>query len=119
MSDRKAKKQNGSNQEVVAAPEAPKSVQIASKGIRTAPDASEFLSALIGDTMTEAVPVRIANTSVNAMGKLLKVAELQLRYGKVKGENTPDQLVLVKDREPDCKEQKRQELLRQLNELDD
>lgn len=73
---------------------APRSVEIASSGIRTAHDAASFLSAIIGDVMTEAVPVRIANCGINAMGKLLKVAELQQRYGKVEG-NQPADLQLV------------------------
>lgn len=88
-----------------------KSVQIASGGIRTARDAGNFLSALIGDVMTEAVPARLANTSVNAMGKLLKVVEMQHKYGKPEDGNKS--LVLSEDQPgtPDALEYRKRELL--------
>lgn len=61
--------------------ETPKSIAIAARGIRDDQDAAEYLSALIGDVMTQAVPVRTANTGVNAMGKLLKLVEMRQKYG--------------------------------------
>lgn len=65
----------------LAPAEVPRSVSIASSGIRDDQDAAEFLSAVIGDVMTQSVSVRIANTSVNALGKLLKLVDMRHRYG--------------------------------------
>ena len=91
-----------------------RSVQIASSGICTDRDAADFLSALIGDVMSGAVPTRVASTSVNAMGKLLKVVEMRHKYG-----NPEDQSrVLELTREADPRASKRQQLLRELAALD-
>ena len=71
----------------------PKSVGIASRGIRTDRDAAEYLSALIGDVMTQTVPTRVASTGVNAMGKLLKVVEMRHKYGNPEDQSRTLQLL--------------------------
>lgn len=60
----------------------PRSVQIASEGIRNSAQAKGFLSALISDVMTESVSPKKANTACNAMGKLIKVADLERQHGQ-------------------------------------
>lgn len=72
---------NGAPAKALAAVETPASVAIASRGIRDDQDAAEYLTSLIGDVMTEKVPVRIANTGINAMGKLLKLVDMRQKYG--------------------------------------
>lgn len=59
----------------------PRSVQIASRGIRTDVDAANFFSALTSDIMTEEVKVKTANAACNSMGKLLKVVDMRLKHG--------------------------------------
>lgn len=100
--------------------EAPRSVGIASRGIRTAGDAANFLSALIGDVMTEAVPTKIANTACNGMGKLLKVVDMQQRYGKPKDGEPEKMLVLADptDARRAAEQTEREQLLARLAELD-
>ena len=96
-------------------PEAPaRSVAIASSGLRTDTDAAEFLSALIGDLMTQAVPVRIGTASINAVGKMLKLVELRQKYGDPEKQRS---LELVSSREDHVAE-RRKALLRQLSDLD-
>jgi len=75
-----------------AVAETPRSVQIASRGIRTATQACEFSSALIGDIMTEQVPVRNANAALSSLRSLIRVADMQHRYGAA-GNKEPINLV--------------------------
>lgn len=65
----------------------PRSVQIASRGIRTADDAANFQSALLGDVMTGSVTEKRSNAACNAMGKLLKIVDMKHRYGGDSREN--------------------------------
>lgn len=57
------------------------SVQIAATGIASGRQCAAFLSALIGDVMVGRVTHGQANAATNAVGKLLKVVEMQYRYG--------------------------------------
>ena len=98
----------------MASVEVPKSVGIASRGIRTDRDAREFLSAIIGDVMTQEVHIRQANTAVNAMGKMLKLVEICQKYGDPESKR---HLQLVGDDTPSI-EVRRQQLLAELAELD-
>ncbi len=59
----------------------PRSAEIAGRGIRSAFDFAEFMSALIADVINEDVSHSAAGVAVAAGGKLLKVVEMQQRYG--------------------------------------
>ena len=43
-----------------------------------------MMSALMSDVVLEAVTPQVANAAINAGGKLLKAAEMQLKYGQKK-----------------------------------
>ena len=60
---------------------APRSLDIASRGIRTGHDFASFMSALMSDLIEGRVTPNIGNAACNAGGKLLKVVEMQYRYG--------------------------------------
>ena len=60
---------------------APRSVEIAAEGITTSRDLCGLLAAIIEDTMTEAISHRVANASINAVGKLLKVYDQETNRG--------------------------------------
>ena len=62
--------------------EPPKSLGIAKKGIRTGRDFSNFMSALMTDVIEGKITPGIGNAACNAGGKLLKVVEMQMRYGQ-------------------------------------
>lgn len=67
---------------------APRSVGLAEKGINTGADFATVMSALLSDTIAGRVDPQIANAACNISGKLLKVVELQFKYGKpVEGVN--------------------------------
>ena len=63
----------------------PRSFAIAERGIETGPDFARFMSALIGDIVARRVSPDIGNAACNAGGKLLKVVEMQFKYGSRAG----------------------------------
>ena len=74
----------------------PKCVVIADAGVTTGGKFASMMSALIGDIATGRIDTRSANAMCNAGGKLLKVVELQHRYGTPTSKSTgPKDLVLI------------------------
>jgi len=61
---------------------APRSLAIAQRGIHTGSDFAAFMSALMSDIIEQRIDPGVANASCNAGGKLLKVVEMQYRYGE-------------------------------------
>jgi hypothetical protein len=59
----------------------PRSLSIANAGIRTGNDFAGLMSALMSDLIDGRVTPSIGNATCNAGGKLLKVVEMQYRYG--------------------------------------
>jgi len=55
------------------------------------------MSALISDVLEGATTPGICNAAVNAGGKLLKVVEMQYRYGKTGGAGETKELVLCQN----------------------
>jgi len=60
----------------------PRSVALAERGIHTGADFASVMSALLSDTIAGRVDPQISNAACNISGKLLKVVELQFKYGK-------------------------------------
>jgi len=63
----------------------PKCVALADKGINTGPEFARMMSALMGDIATGRITPGVANALCNAGGKLLKVVELENKYGSGSG----------------------------------
>lgn len=59
----------------------PRSLLIAEKGIKTGNDFANLMSALMSDLIEGRVTPSIGNATCNAGGKLLKIVEMQYRYG--------------------------------------
>lgn len=59
----------------------PKSLAIFSAGINTSRDFARGMSALMSDLIGGRLSPQVGNAVVNAGGKLLKVVEMQQRYG--------------------------------------
>lgn len=72
----------------------PKSLQIFSDGINTSRDFAKGMSALMSDLIGGRITPQVGNAVVNAGGKLLKVVEMQQRYG-VQGQGTSKVLQLA------------------------
>lgn len=70
----------------------PRSLVTAAAGIKTGKDFASFMSALMSDLIEGNVTPQVGNAAVNAGGKLLKVVEMEYKYGKrgSLGEPTPD-----------------------------
>lgn len=60
------------------------SAVIAANGVTDSRDFANLMSTLIGDVLTGRVSTDVANAAVNAGGKLLKVVEMQHKYGSAK-----------------------------------
>jgi len=59
----------------------PKSLQVAERGIKTGRDFADFMSCLMSDIVAGRVTPQVGNGACNAGGKLLKVVEMQYKYG--------------------------------------
>jgi hypothetical protein len=59
----------------------PRSLPIAQKGVRTGHDFATLMSSLMSDLIEGKVTPSIGNATCNAGGKLLKVVEMQYKYG--------------------------------------
>jgi hypothetical protein len=58
-----------------------RSLRVARKGISTGADFAAFMSGLMSDLIEGKVPPQVGNATCNAGGKLLKVVEMQYKYG--------------------------------------
>jgi len=59
----------------------PRSLVIAERGVKTGTDFASLMSALMSDIIEGRVTPNIGNATCNAGGKLLKVVEMQYKYG--------------------------------------
>lgn len=70
------------NQAVVTQPNAdPRSLSISERGVKTGTDFANLMSALMSDIIAGRVTPSVGNAACNAGGKLLKIVEMQYRYG--------------------------------------
>lgn len=60
---------------------APRSLTISNQGIKTGSDFANLMSALMSDIIDGRVTPSVGNAACNAGGKLLKVVEMQYKYG--------------------------------------
>lgn len=63
----------------------PRSVEFAEGSIRTGADFANLMSALMGDIISGRVTPAVGNATCNAGGKLLKVVEMQYKFGTQDG----------------------------------
>lgn len=74
-----------------------KTLKYAKGGIKTGSDFAGYMSAVMSDLIEGRITPQIANAACNAGGKLLKVVEMQYKYGKKSGNKARD-LNLVAER---------------------
>lgn len=58
------------------------SLEVSARGIKTSQDFNDTMTALIGDLLAGRVTPQVGNAVCNAGGKLLKMVELQAKYGQ-------------------------------------
>ena len=64
----------------------PRSLAISERGIHTGADFARLMSSLMGDIISGRVTPAIGNAACNAGGKLLKVVEMQYKFGTQSGD---------------------------------
>ena len=77
----------------------PRSAPIAARGVRTGSDFATLMSSLMSDVLEGRVAPGVCNAAVNAGGKLLKIVEMQQKYGKV-GDSDTRELTLTTHGDP-------------------
>jgi len=75
--------------------DAPRSIALAERGIHTGSEFASVMSALLTDTIAGRIDPQVANSVCNISGKLLKVVELQYKYGKAVEGQTERMLALT------------------------
>lgn len=65
----------------------PRSLAIAEAGIGTGNDFARLMSNLMSDVIAARITPQVSNAVCNAGGKMLKVVEMQMRYGSAKEPN--------------------------------
>ncbi len=75
----------------------PRSLSISERGIKTGGEFGAFMSALMGDIISGRVTPSVGNAACNAGGKMLKIVEMQYKYGTQSGDQGSRVLHLVGD----------------------
>lgn len=70
----------GKQTDSIVAP-TPKSIAIAERGIGTTQDFLNLMAAIATDVLSARITPQMANSVTNAGGKMLKAAEMQMKYG--------------------------------------
>lgn len=73
----------------------PRSLLISERGVRTGADFAGLMSALMGDIISGRVAPNVGNAACNAGGKLLKVVEMQYRFGTQNGGAQNDRTLIL------------------------
>lgn len=73
----------------------PSSLRIADRGIKTGFDFADLMSSLMSDIISGRVTPSVGNATCNAGGKLLKIVEMQYKYGTQGGTAGPRVLHLA------------------------
>lgn len=60
----------------------PRSLAIAESGVKTSADFARMMSAIMSDVIVGRISPAVGNAACNAGGKLLKMVEMQHRYGR-------------------------------------
>jgi hypothetical protein len=61
--------------------EVPRSIAYATSGVRTAAQLAGLMSAIISDLLDGRITPQMANALANTAGKMMKAAELAMKYG--------------------------------------
>lgn len=68
---------------------APRCLAIAEAGVKTGEDFANLMSALMSDVIDGRMAPNVANATCNAGGKLLKVIEMEHKYGRSQPTEAP------------------------------
>lgn len=71
------------------------SLKFSSRGVKTSADFANLMSALMTDIITGKVTPQVGNAVCNAGGKLLKIVEMQHRYGTQEGQQPKEKILTL------------------------
>ena len=91
--------QKAAERSEISSKEVPRSLVIAQRGIKTGNDFAQLMSCLMSDIIEGRVTPNVGNATCNAGGKLLKVVEMQYKYG-TQGKGQEKILTLAVSEEP-------------------
>ena len=75
----------------------PRSLRIAEHGVRTGNEFADLMSAMMSDIISGRITPAVGNAACNAGGKLLKVVEMQYKFGTQSGNQGDKTLILASD----------------------
>lgn len=75
-----------------------RSLRYAENGVKNGRDFADLMSNLMSDMLAERVSPRVGTAVCNAGGKLLKVVELQFKYGSVDSKGRKDIALALEDK---------------------
>jgi hypothetical protein len=70
-------------------PAIPRSLSITGRGVRSGEDFADLMSALMGDVIEGSISPNVANAACNAGRQLLRITEMQYRWGRPGNESRP------------------------------
>lgn len=73
----------------------PRSLAIATRGVKTSHDFADLMSSLMSDLIEGTVAPNVGNATCNAGGKLLRIVELQYKYGTTNSDGKTKTLSLT------------------------
>lgn len=73
---------NKDQEDIAIGTDHPRCLALAEKGIKTGTDFANLMSALISDIVSGRINPLVANATCKAGNNLLKIVEMQYRYGK-------------------------------------
>lgn len=82
---------------VAAKNQEPRSLTISERGIKTGSQFADLMSAMMSDIISGRVTPAVGNAACNAGGKLLKVVEMQYKFGTQSGNQGNKTLNLTSD----------------------
>jgi hypothetical protein len=83
----------------------PRCIAIAAEGIETGEDFAKVMSAMMSDLLEGRITPQVGNATCNAGGKLLKIVELQYKYGDTSGGKPRKRLKLTGGNGADSEEE--------------
>ena len=83
MARNQTSKGSPARRQAAIAKRTPSSLAIAREGVKTANDFARLMSALMGDLIEGSLSAQVGNATCKAGSNLLKVVELQHKYGSV------------------------------------
>jgi hypothetical protein len=72
-----------------------KSLVYTERGVKTSADFANMMSALMTDIISGRVSPQVGNAVCNAGGKLLKIVEMQYRYGTPEGQQPKEKVLTL------------------------